>query len=111
MELKDRVADVAKHLSVDEVAVSAIVKHLGIALKTRDGSLVSATDPAELARVRESWVKKKLGVVAPDAEIDAAVKAVVTKMKADRRKERVTVYYLLAEHYGKLKALHPKAKG
>ena len=36
-------------------------------------------------------------------------------MKADRMKERVTVYYLLAEHYNKLDSLvkkepAPKAK-
>jgi heptaprenylglyceryl phosphate synthase len=36
--------------------------------------------------------------------------AVVTKMKADRTKERVTVYYLLAEHFGQLAMLHPKKK-
>lgn len=106
-------ADIAKYVddikkytaSVNEAGVAAIVKHLGIALHNRDSSLVSSTDPAEMARVRDSWCKKKLGVSESDAEIDAACKAVVAKMKADRTKERVTVYYLLAEHYGKLDAL------
>jgi len=111
MELKDRVADVAKYTKkVDEAAVAGIVKHLGIALRNRDASLVSGTDPEELKRVRESWCKKKLAIAKSDAEIDADVKAVVTVMKADRTKERVTVYYLLAEKYGKLAALHPKPK-
>jgi hypothetical protein len=36
--------------------------------------------------------------------------SVVEKMKADKTKERVTVYYLLAEHYGKLAMFHPKKK-
>ncbi len=100
------VDDVKKYTaSVNEKAVAGIVKHLGIALKNRESSLVSATDPDEMARVRESWCKKKLGVTEADAAIDAACKAVVEKMKGDRTKERVTVYYLLAEHYGKLDAL------
>lgn len=98
--------DIKKYTaSVNEKAVAGIVKHLGIALRNRDSSLVSGTDPEEMARVRESWCKKKLGVGGSDAEIDAVCKAVVTKMKADKTKERVTVYYLLAEHYGKLDAL------
>lgn len=107
----DYVAEVKKYSSsADDKAIQGIIKHLGIALKSKDASLVSATDPEELKRVRESWCKKKLGITDGDDKIDAAIASVMTKMKADRQKERVTVYYLLAEHYGKLAALHPKAK-
>jgi hypothetical protein len=105
-DISKYVADIKKYAaSVDEAAVKGIVKHLGIALRSRDASLVSGTDPAEMERVRESWLKKKLGCKDSDADLDKAVKAVVTKMKADKTKERVTVYYLLAEHYGKLASL------
>ena len=111
MELKDRVADIAKYTkSVDEAAVAGIVRHLGIALRNRDSALVAGTDPEEMKRVRESWCKKKLGITEGDDKIDASVKAVVEKLKADRSKERVTVYYLIAEKYGKLADLHPKPK-
>ena len=41
--------------------VDRIVKHLGIALRSRDASLVSCSDPSELDRVREKWCNKKLG--------------------------------------------------
>ncbi len=100
------IADIAKYTaSVNEKAVAGIVKHLGIALKSKDASLVSGTDPEEMKRVRESWCKKKLAVTEDDKTIDAACKSVIAKMKADKTKERVTVYYLLAEHYGKLDAL------
>jgi hypothetical protein len=109
-------ADIAKYVEnikkyspqVNEPAVAAIVKHLGIALRNRDSSLVSGTDPDEMKRVRESWCKKKLQIAQTDEEIDAACKAVITKMKAERAKERVTVYYLLAEHYKKLDSLVKK---
>ena len=43
--------------------VGQIVKHLGIALRNRDSSLVSCTDTKELDRVKaENWACKKLGV-------------------------------------------------
>ena len=105
-------ADVSKYVddikkytsSVDEDAVGKIVKHLGIALRNRDSALVSGTDPKELERVRESWLKKKLGLSGDDM-LDAAIASVMETMKADRMKGRVTVYYLLADHFKKLGSL------
>ena len=88
----------------DEKKVAAIVKHCGIALRNRDSSLVSASDPKELKTVRESWCKKKLGL-SGDAELDAGIKQVMTTMKAEHDKSRVVVYYLLAEHFKKLDVL------
>lgn len=111
-------ADTAKYIedikkytkSVNEGAVAGIVSHLGIALRNRDASLVSGSDPEELKRVRESWLKKKLALTDSDADLDKAIAGVMTAMKADRSKERVTVYYLLAEKYGKLDGLVKKPK-
>jgi Protein of unknown function (DUF2853) len=103
---EDYTADVANYTkSVDEAAVKGIVKHLGIALRSKDSSLVSCTDDAERARVRDSWLKKKLGL-SDDAALDASVLAVCEAMKADKTKSRVTFYYLLAEKHGKLADLH-----
>jgi 3-dehydroquinate synthetase len=95
--------DIKKYTSVNEAAVAGIVKHCGIALRNKDSSLVSGTDPKELARVRDNFLKKKLGLDGDD-KLDAAVAEVIEKMKADRTKSRVTVYYLLAEKFGKLSA-------
>ena len=101
-ELVGYVADVAKYTkSVDEKAVAGIVRHCGIALRSRDASLVAGHDPKELDLVRENFLKKKLGL-SGDGELDGAVKSVISRMKADHNKSRVTVYYLLAEHYGRL---------
>jgi len=100
---EDWAADVRKHASnTDEKAISGIVRHCGIALQKRDSSLVSFTDMEEVARVRTSFLKKKLGLTNSDTELDQAITAVADKMKGDRTKNRVTVYYLLAEHFGKL---------
>jgi hypothetical protein len=102
----DYAADVKRYAGApNEKAIAGIVKHLGIALKSADASLVSCSSKDELARVRDSWLKKKLGLAQSDADLDKAIKAVCEKMKADRNKHRVTFYYLLAEHFGKTSAL------
>jgi hypothetical protein len=102
----DYVADVKRYQpNANEKAIAAIVKHLGIALKSTDASLVSCSSKDELARVRDSWLKKKLAIAEDDATLDKAITAVCTAMKADNRKQRVTFYYLLAEKYGKLATL------
>ena len=102
----DYKTDIAKYATtVDDKAVAGIVKHLGIALKSKDASLVSCSSKDELERVRESWLKKKLTLTDADADLDKSLKAVCEKMKADREKSRVTFYYLLAAHYNKLAAL------
>ena len=99
--------DVKKYVpNADEKAIAGIVRHCGIALQQKDASLVSFTDKEEVARVRTNFLKKKLGLADSDAELDQAIMAVGDKMKADRTKNRVTVYYLLADHFGKLSAFN-----
>lgn len=104
--ITDYPADIGRYSKlVDRKAVDAIVKHLGIALKSNDASLVSCSSKDELARVRDSWLKKKLALADGDANLDKAIEEICAKMKADKSKSRVTFYYLLAEKYGKLAAL------
>jgi hypothetical protein len=99
--MSDYAADIAKYSKpVNEAAVSAIVKYCGIALRNADSAKVSATDPKELATVRDGFAAKKLGLAADAA--DAGIKKVAEKMKGDRAKSRVTFYYLLAEATGTL---------
>jgi hypothetical protein len=103
--MTDWIADVKAYApDADEHAVGAIVKYCGIALRNKDSALVSFSDKAELKTVRESFLKKKLGLTNPDAELDAAIAAVGEKMKHVKHKNRVTVYYLLAEHFEKVPA-------
>jgi|SRR5208337_4249163 len=105
-DVQKYIEDIKKYAStVNEEAVAGIVRHCGIALRNRDSSLVAGTDPEELKRVRESWLKKKLALTESDADLDKAIHEVMQKMKADRAKGRVTVYYLLAEHFKKLDGL------
>ena len=100
---EDWLADVRKYVAdADENVVKAIVRYCGIALQNRDSSLVAFSDSKETDRVRENYLKKKLGLTNSDAELDGAIAAVGDRMKEDRTKNRVTVYYLLAEHFGLL---------
>jgi hypothetical protein len=103
---EDWAADVKRYVSnADEKAIAGIVRYCGIALQKTDSSLVSFTDEAEVARVRDNFLKNKLGLTNSEADLDQAIKSVADKMKGDRTKNRVTVYYLLAEHFGKLSSL------
>ncbi|MBV2143904.1 DUF2853 family protein [Falsochrobactrum sp. TDYN1] len=100
--MSEYLADVRRYdAGADEAVVEKIVKHLGIALRNRDSSLVSASDPEELKRVRTNWVAKKLGI-ADEAKGDEVVAHVAEVMKGDRNKHRVTFYYLVAKQLGKL---------
>ena len=102
--------DVKKYVSnVDTVAIDGIIRHLGIALRSKDASLVAASDPEELKRVREGFMKKKLALQQSDSELDAALNEVMARMKGVREKSRVTVCYLLAEKFGKLGLFAPKS--
>jgi hypothetical protein len=97
----DYIDDVRRYDSgADEAKVGKIVNHLGIALQSRDSSLVSASDQTEKDRVRDKWGIGKLGL--DDAGSAALVEQVATEMSADRNKQRVTFYYLMAKHAGKL---------
>jgi hypothetical protein len=99
--VSDYLPDVKKYApNANPAHVDAIVKYCGIALRNADSALVSASDPKELATVRDGFAAKKLGLSAADA--DKGIKAAADKMKGESRKSRVTFYYLLAEATGTL---------
>jgi len=108
--MADWAADVHKHVkNADDEAIAGVVHHCGIALHKQDSSLVSFSDPEELKRVREGFMKKKLARTESDADLDAALASVGEKLKGEHRKNRVTVYYMLADHYGQLGLFKKKA--
>jgi len=99
----DWAADVKKYAAkADDAVIAGIVRYCGIALRNRDSQLVAFSDKTELDRVRNNFLKKKLGLTQSDAVLDKAIAKVGEVMKADRTKNRVTVYYLLAAEFKKL---------
>ncbi|MBK9157263.1 MAG: DUF2853 family protein [Propionibacteriaceae bacterium] len=99
----DWAADVKKYRpNADDKVITGIVKHCGIALQRVDSSLVSFSDKSETDRVREGFMKKKLALTESDDVLDAALAKVGEELKGVNRKNRVTVYYMLAEQFNKL---------
>ncbi|ACK52125.1 conserved hypothetical protein [Methylocella silvestris BL2] len=100
--MTDHLADVKKYAAkpVDEAAVAGLEKNYRLVLSNADSRYVACSDPAEVERVRENFLKKKLGLT--EGDLDGAIKSVCAAMKDDRTKSRLTFYYLLAEHFGKL---------
>ena len=98
----DHLADVKKYArkAVNEAAFAGMSKSYALVMGKPDTRFVACADPAELERVRENFLKKKLGL--KSADLDATIKATCEHMKDDKTKSRLTFYYLLAEHYGKL---------
>ena len=105
----DHLADIKKYTSnVDEKAVQGMSKTYALVMSKADTRYVAASDPNEVATVVQNFCKKKLGRKEADDALTAVVKAQCEKMKADRTKSRITVYYLIAEHFGQLAMFHPK---
>lgn len=100
----DHVADIKKYAKgpVHETAVKHLARTYALVMSKPDAKYVACSDKEELARVRDSFLKKKLGL---EGDLDGAIKAVCTTMKPSRDKSRLTFYYLLAEHFEKLDAL------
>lgn len=101
--MTDWAADVKKYApDASDAHIKGIVRHCGIALRSADASLVSCSDKSETDRVRDSFLKKKLGLTDDDATLQTSIDEVCAAMKGAHRKNRVTFYYLLAEKHGKL---------
>lgn len=90
----------------NKAAAEKIVGHLGIALRNKDSSVVACSDDGELDRIRDRWCRTKLALAHNQAELDSGIQVVCDQMKAEGgQKSRVTFYYLLAEHFGRLEHL------
>lgn len=88
-------------IKYDEDLLRKAAKACGPSIYLKDASKVSASDPAELARVRANFLIKKLGM-ADDDSLDAGISAVVEQFgKGNRNKYRAMFYYLLLKHFDK----------
>lgn len=96
----DSVLAYAPH--ADMAVIDKMAATYRLVLSDRDSALVSASDPAELATVRENFLKKKLGLTDSDADLDQAIQEVLAQMKDGKPNPRLAVYYLLAEKFNKL---------
>jgi Protein of unknown function (DUF2853) len=81
--------------------LKAVAKSLGPVIYNADACRVSTSDQAEMDRVKQNYLIKKLGL--PDGPaLDAAIKEVADKFgSSNRNKYRAVFYYLLAQKFGK----------
>ncbi|WP_455480355.1 DUF2853 family protein [Bartonella sp. B12(2025)] len=86
----------------DEAAIERLSHRLALVMKKQDASLVATSDPEELERV-EKWIQDVLGADEKSAKI--AVSNVADIMSGDRRKSRITFYYLVAKELNALQKI------
>jgi len=100
--MSDYLADIKKYAKkpVNEAAVAGLAKTYQLVMSKPDSRYVACSDPEECARVRDNFLKKKLGLTSGD--LDGAVKETCQAMKDSHNKSRLTFYYLLAERFDKL---------
>jgi hypothetical protein len=84
----------------DSDLLQKVTKGLGPSIYNKDSSLVAGTDPEELARVKNNFLIKKLGMT-DSADLDKAIADIIGQMKPVRMKPRAVVYYLLVKKFGK----------
>ncbi|OZB83914.1 DUF2853 family protein [Microbacterium sp. 13-71-7] len=92
--------------NADEAAIEGLLKTYRLVMSSQDSAYVAFSDKDEVETVKTNFLQKKLGLTESDAVLDAALDEVKETMKADRTKSRITVYYLLAEKFGKLGLFH-----
>lgn len=86
---------------ISKDVLDAACDYLGPTLFRKDAALVAFSSKDELSRVKENFIKKKLGIKDSDEEIDKALKSVGEAYGMSvRNKKRAVVYALLMNHYG-----------
>ncbi|MCP5062555.1 MAG: DUF2853 family protein [Ignavibacteriae bacterium] len=85
----------------DEALLIAIAKSQGPSIYLEDAKRVSCSAPEELARVKNNFLIRKLGL-ADDSSLDGAIKAVCEQLgSSNRNKFRIIFYYLLTKNLNK----------
>ena len=86
----------------DAELLAKVTKGLGPSIYKKDAESIACSQPDELARVRDSFLKKKLALTDDDASLDKAIEEVCQKMgSSNRNKYRALFYYLLVVKYNK----------
>ncbi|MFL1012684.1 DUF2853 family protein [Flavisericum labens] len=73
----------------------------GPSIYNADSATVSGSDESELARVKNNFLIKKLGL-SDGPDLDNGIQAVMDQYgQSNRKKYRAVVYYLLTKHFEK----------
>jgi len=95
-----KIGDMTK--KYDAELLAKVTKGLGPSIYNKDAETIACSSDDELKTVKNSFLKKKLGLTNSDEELDAAIKAVCEKMgTSNRSKYRAIFYYFLVEAFSK----------
>ncbi len=90
------------NLSVDEALLTKVTIGLGPSIYNKDAESIACTQKSEVDRVRENFLKKKLGLTQSDAELDQAIQDVCQEIGSSvKNKYRAVFYTLLTEKFQK----------
>lgn len=104
----DWAADVRKYApDADSGVIAEIIRYCQVPLRDRGPVRVPFGDLAETTLLRENFLKRTLGLSLSDYELDYAI-AQVRRRVRDVLRNRVTVYYLLAERFDRLYVFTPQ---
>jgi hypothetical protein len=82
-------------VKVDDVLLKAVVKSLGPAVYRDDASKISAADAAELERVKENFMIRRLGL-SGGPKLDAMLNRAIEQMgRSTKNKYRAVLYYII----------------
>jgi hypothetical protein len=82
-------------VKVDDVLLKAVVKSLGPAVYRDDASKISAADAAELERVKENFMIRRLGL-SGGPKLDAMLNKAIDQMgRSTKNKYRAVLYYII----------------
>lgn len=96
---KEQVAELG--LGISDDLLTKVAKGLGPSIYNADSSKVSGSDSDEIARVKNNYLIKKLGLT-DGPELDSAIGSVMEKMgKSNRNKYRAVAYAMLCSHFSK----------
>lgn len=103
-ELIAKYADDLKNkckMTPDMALLTKVTIGCGPAIYSADSETVAASDKAELERVKNNFLVKKLGLKDGPQLMDAINAVIEIYGKSERNKYRAVVYYMLTKHFGK----------
>ena len=85
--------------TIDTELLGNLTKSLGPAIYRPSSEIVQCEEPKQIAKIRTSFLKMRLGVDKDDEILDEAIKQYCSKLSEP--KYRAALYYLLVKHFKK----------
>ena len=85
--------------NIDEQLLANVINVIEPSIYGKNWKIISCSKKVDLAIIREEFLKKVLNLSDSNRQLDRTIKEVCKKLKNAKRKNRVTIYYLLAKKY------------